>query len=150
MMLPLIAEAVVQDPTGGMQPLDKTGLVIAQSILLVIVLVGYPLLAQLKPPPSAATPRGLNLPQGSVRSMLALTSVGTLVVVATFGAHAFTAEQYERVITVLSALAGPILGFYFGSRHAESRHGPVADRPGDDSTYGVDPANASLPKSGNR
>jgi len=141
MMLPLIAEAVVQDPTGGVQVPDKTGLVIAQSFLLVIVLVGYPLLAQFKPPPSAAPPRGLNLPQGSVRSMLALTSVGTLVVVATFGAHAFTADQYERVITVLSALAGPILGFYFGSRHAESRHAPVADRPADDSAFGADPAN---------
>lgn len=143
MTLPLIAEAVLQDPTGGVQAPDKRGLVIAESILLVIVLIGYPLLARFwRLPSSPAPPRGLNLPQGSVRSMLALTSVGTLVVVATFGAHAFTAEQYERVITVLSALAGPILGFYFGSRHAESRHASVADRPADDSTSGADLANS--------
>lgn len=140
MTLPPIAEAIIQDSTGGVQAPDTMGLVIAEAILLVIVLIVYPWLARRNPPPSAAPPRGLNLPQGSVRSMLALTSVGTLVVVATFGAHAFTAEQYERVITVLSALAGPILGFYFGSRHAESRHDPVADRPADDSASGADPA----------
>lgn len=143
MTLLLIAEAVVQDPT---QAPDKTGLVIAESILLVIVLVVYPLLARYKPPSSAAPPRGLNLPQGSVQSMLALTSVGTLVVVATFGAHAFTAEQYERVVTVLSALAGPILGFYFGSRHAESRHGPATGQPADVTASVTHPAGGSPPK----
>ena len=125
-----VAEAVLQASVGESHAPDRTGLVVAESILLAIVLIGYPLLARFRLPPSAAPPRGLNLPQGSVRSMLALTSIGTLVVVATFGAHAFTADQYERVITVLSALAGPILGFYFGSRHAESRLDQSTDRPG--------------------
>ena len=45
MTLPLIAEAVVQDPTGGVHAPDKMGLVIAESILLVIVLAVYPWLA---------------------------------------------------------------------------------------------------------
>lgn len=148
MALHLIAEAVLQDPTGGMQAPDKWALIIAESILLVIVLVGYPLLARFWHPHPVAPPRGLNLPQGSVRSILALTSVGTLVVVATFGAHAFTAEQYERVITVLSTLAGPILGFYFGSRHAESRRGPDADQPANATASVTGPASGSPPKSG--
>lgn len=152
MAMHLIAETVFQAPAGELQVLDKIGLVIAESILLVVVLVVYPVLARAWLPPSAAPPRGLNLPQGSVRSMLALTSVGTLVVVATFGAHAFTADQYERVITVLSALAGPILGFYFGSRHAESRRGPATgpapDRPADLAMSGTDPASTPTPTSG--
>lgn len=98
-------------------------LLIAEMVLLVIVLVGYPILSRYRTPVEQAPPRGLNLPKGSVRSMLALLSVGSLVVVATFGVEALDAAQYERVVTVLATLAGPILGFYFGSRGAESRHG---------------------------
>lgn len=139
MSFPLIANAVLQESPGTLHVPNVWGLVIAESILLIIVLVGYPWLARRGHPLPGAPPRGLNLPKGSVRSMLALTSVGTLVVVATFGAHAFTPDQHERVITILSALAGPILGFYFGSRHAESRHGQGADRPGEEeSTPGTD------------
>ena len=98
-------------------------LLIAETALLVIVLVGYPLWAKHRPPADPAPPRGLNLPKGSVRSMLALVSVGSLVVVATFGVETLDADQYQRVVTMLATLAGPILGFYFGSRGAESRHG---------------------------
>ena len=72
MALHLIAEAVLQDPTGGMQALDKRGLIIAEAILLAIVLVGYPLLARFWHPHPIAPPRGLNLPQGSVRRHLGL------------------------------------------------------------------------------
>ena len=147
MTLSFVAEAVLQASIGESPVLDKTGLVVAESVLLAIVLIGYPLLVRSWRPPSAAPPRGLHLPQGSVRSMLALTSVGTLVVVATFGAHAFTADQYEHVITVLSALAGPILGFYFGSRHAESRPGR-ANGPDPDATPRIDSPGASSPNSG--
>lgn len=106
-------------------------LFIAETVLLLIVLVGYPLWARFRPPADPAPPRGLNLPKGSVRSMLALVSVGSLVVVATFGVKALEADQYERVVTVLATLVGPILGFYFGSRGAESRHGH--QQPGDTS-----------------
>lgn len=98
-------------------------LLIAETILLAIVLLGYPILSRFRAPADPAPMRGLNLPKGSVRSMLALLSVGSLVVVATFGADALYADQYERVVTMLATLAGPILGFYFGSRGAESRHG---------------------------
>ncbi len=60
--------------------------------------------------------------------MLALATVGTIVVVATFGVNAFSTEDYQRAVTILGTLAGPILGFYFGSRHPESRHNASADR----------------------
>ncbi len=98
-------------------------LLIAETVLLVIVLLGYPIVSKFRTPADSAPLRGLNLPKGSVRSMLALMSVGSLVVVATFGVGALDADQYERVVTMLATLAGPILGFYFGSRGAESRHG---------------------------
>ena len=66
--------------------------------------------------------KGLGLPAGSVRSMLALMAVGGLVVVAMFGKLALGPE-YERVLTTLAALAGPVLGFYFGSRGSEGGSG---------------------------
>lgn len=100
-----------------------TSLLIAETVLLGIVLLGYPIWAKFASKVDPAPPRGLNLPKGSVRSMLALLSVGSLVVVATFGVEALDADQYERVVTMLATLAGPILGFYFGSRGAESRDG---------------------------
>ncbi len=97
-------------------------LLIAETVLLVLVLGVLPWIAG-KGGQRSAPLRGLNLPRGSVRSMLALVSVGTLAVVATFGINAFSSpEHYQRVVTTLGTLAGPILGFYFGSRHAASHH----------------------------
>ena len=113
-------------------------LLVAASILLIVVLVLYPALSRFLASPAAAPPRGLNLPRGSVRSMLALLSVGAFVVVATFGVTAFEPEDYQRVVTVLATLAGPILGFYFGSRNSESRLGPGGGWPPADAATGTD------------
>ncbi len=99
------------------------GFALAQGVLLLIVLVGLPLLAtqQAKKLSNPAPAKGLNLPQGSVRSMLALTSVGSFVVVVAFGASAL-GDSFELVVTTMSAFAGPILGFYFGSRGSEPQN----------------------------
>ena len=55
--------------------------------------------------------------------MLALMTVGTFVVVATFGQSALDSAEYERVLTTLATLAGPVLGFYFGSRGSDRGSG---------------------------
>ena len=52
--------------------------------------------------------------------MLALATVGSLVVVAVFGGM-LREELYDRAVTVLGTLAGPVLGFYFGSRGSQGR-----------------------------
>ena len=128
-MATLMIAQTLQAPTRSFW--DTLPLLVAEIVLLIVVLWVHPWLARKKGGESAPL-RGLNLPQGSVRSMLALATVGTFVVVATFGANAFSDEDYQRVVTILGTLAGPILGFYFGSRHAESRHSASADRPSDE------------------
>ena len=114
-------------------------LLLAGSILLAIVLIGLPWLATKVAQKSEIPLKGLGLPAGSVRSMLALMTVGTFVVVAMFGQSALESSEYERVLTTLATLAGPVLGFYFGSRG--SGRGSEVERPagrGDD----ADPSEA--------
>ncbi len=99
---------------------NPTPLMVAGSVLLVIVLIGLPFLATKTASDGKTELKGLALPAGSVRSMLALMTVGVFVVVATFGGAALGSE-YERVLTTLATLAGPVLGFYFGSRGSGGR-----------------------------
>ena len=56
--------------------------------------------------------KGLALPQGSVRSMLALIVVGSFVVFLVFGQ---STEKFTEVVAALTGIAGTIIGFYFGS-----------------------------------
>lgn len=129
MVSSLLAATWLPTPPAQTSEGETGPLLWAASILLAIVLVLYPVVARLRAPPEAAPPRGLNLPRGSVRSMLALLIVGAFVVVAIFGAEAFESEDYQHVITILGTLAGPILGFYFGSRNSQSRLGPGPSPP---------------------
>ena len=85
---------------------------------------------------------------GSVRSMLALLIVGAFVVVAIFGAEAFEGEDYQHVITILGTLAGPILGFYFGSRNSQSRLNPGPSPPSGQAAPRPDSAGESRGTSG--
>ena len=117
-ILPVAIEAFsVQDTAriadaaaGNSAPLMWAG-----GFLFAIVLVGLPVLATWVGRKDELPLKGLGLPAGSVRSMLALMTVGMFAVVATFGRSALGPE-YERVLTTLATLAGPVLGFYFGSR----------------------------------
>ena len=116
----VVQDTALRNTTNGAD--SPTSLIIAGVVLLVIVLIGLPILAtcvqrmQKASGQSDSVPlKGLGLPQGSIRGMLALLTVGALVVVATFGGPALGLD-YERVLTTLATLAGPVLGFYFGSR----------------------------------
>ena len=62
--------------------------------------------------------RGLNLPRGSVRAMLALAVIGTFVVYLVF-----SESHDENVIAVFGTLSAGIIGFYFGAR--SSSPGPT-------------------------
>ena len=100
---------------------DFVPLMVAGSLLLGIVLIGLPILAT-RVGRDKVLLKGLGLPAGSVRSMLAIMTVGVFVVVATFGRAALGSE-YEGVLTTLATLAGPVLGFYFGSRGSGGESG---------------------------
>lgn len=118
--------------TEGAAAGNPMSLMVAGSVLLLIVLIGLPILATWVVRKGEVPLKGLGLPAGSVRSMLALMTVGVFVVAATFGRAAFGSE-YERVLTTLATLAGPVLGFYFGSRGSGGGSGKrTTDRGGDD------------------
>ena len=96
-----------------------TGLIIAESILLLLVLVGYPLYSSHSGKTAGASQealRGLNMPNGSVRAMLALLTVGSFVVVLTFGPGEMSRDAFSQVLAAFGALTGAVIGFYFGGR----------------------------------
>ncbi|MCE2522300.1 MAG: hypothetical protein J4F49_03650 [Rhodobacteraceae bacterium] len=61
------------------------------------------------------TLKGLNLPAGSVRAMLALLIVGSFVNVLLFGATVL-GDNTGQVFTAFGTLAGAVTGFYFAGR----------------------------------
>ena len=92
-------------------------LILAESILLFIVLVVLPIIAICRTrTQDAAQLKGLALPQGSVRSMLALAIVGSFVVFLVFGGMVASKDGYfTEIVAALTGIAGTVVGFYFGS-----------------------------------
>ena len=92
-------------------------LILAESILLFIVLIVLPIIAICRSRTLGDVQlKGLALPQGSVRSMLALTIVGSFVVFLVFGGMvAPTDGNFTEIVAALTGIAGTVVGFYFGS-----------------------------------
>ena len=94
-------------------------LLIAETVLLTIVFVALPIYAARKAGEiSASDLKGLALPQGSVRSMLALAVVGTFLIFLIFGAPAVASgndSKFTEIIAALTGISGTVIGFYFGS-----------------------------------
>ena len=92
-------------------------LLIAEGALLLLVLTALPVYAIWKAKTSTdVVLKGLALPQGSVRSMLALTVVGSFVVFLIFGGAALpTGTRFTEIVAALTGIAGTVVGFYFGS-----------------------------------
>lgn len=61
--------------------------------------------------------RGLNLPRGSLRGILALATIGSFVNVMVLGAPVL-GEKFDSVLAAFGTLTGSIAGFYFGTRGA--------------------------------
>ena len=108
--------------TAAVATIDIWPLVIAESILLIIVLVALPAYAAWKGrAQDGLSLKGLALPQGSVRSMLALTVVGSFVVFLVFGGSALPeGARFTEIVAALTGVAGTIIGFYFGSKGSSS------------------------------
>ena len=107
-----VAENVVQTAASNIWPL-----VVAEATLLLIALVALPLYAAWKAQTREDLPlKGLALPEGSVRSMLALTVVGSFVVFLVFGGVSLpSGTRFTEIVAALTGIAGTIIGFYFGS-----------------------------------
>lgn len=101
----------------------------AEAMLLVVVLVGMPIyscLAARRNSEASAKLKGLNLPEGSIRGMLALISVGSFVIVLVFGSGADgMKEHFDQIVTAFGTLTGAVIGFYFGNRGTGNSQGSV-------------------------
>ncbi len=82
-------------------------------ILVLVIMPGYAACRSCHKNSEAL--KGLNLPKGSVRAMLALLIVGSFVNVLLFGAPVL-GDSFEQVITAFGTLAGAVTGFYFAGR----------------------------------
>ena len=103
--------------TSAIEMANILPLLIAEGTLLLLVLIALPIYAVWKAKSSTdVILKGLALPQGSVRSMLALTVVGSFVIFLVFGGAAFpTGTRFTEIVAALTGIAGTVVGFYFGS-----------------------------------
>ena len=102
--------------------------------LVLVVLLGLPMLAHSRKNGEPNEIRGLGLPRGSVRGMLALLIVGSTINFLLFGSEV-VGESFGEVVGVLSTLSASVLGFYFGGRTAApspgaNQKGKAPDSPG--------------------
>ena len=111
--------AVAQDgqETGIQNNLKwRSPLVLVECAWLMLIGLGAPLFSTIKKGDESNL-RGLNMPRGSIRGILALLVVGSFVNVLVLGGPAL-GDSFEIVVSAFGALTGSIIGFYFGSRNA--------------------------------
>ena len=111
-----------QEGSGEEGLIWKSPFVLIQFIWLLVIAIGAPLYSiwagnQNGKTVNQTERRGLNLPRGSTRTILALLAVGSFLNVMVFGAPVLK-EDFDKVLTAFSALTGSVIGFYFGSRVA--------------------------------
>ena len=104
-------------------------LVWAEAILLVVVLVLMPLYAvwvnKKQASDTSPTLKGLALPEGSIRGMLALMSVGSFVILLVLGPGAPEMKEFfDKALAAFGTLTGAIIGFYFGNRGSTGATAP--------------------------
>ena len=106
-------------------------LLVAEAAVLLIALVALPVYAAWRAQSHHDLPlKGLALPEGSVRSMLALTVVGSFVVFLVFGGMALpSGTRFTEIVAALTGIAGTIIGFYFGSGGSGTTNVPKPDLP---------------------
>ena len=112
--------AVAQDNNGAGSG-EVNYLFWAEIGLLVVVFLVMPIYScfAAKSNPEKTKLKGLNLPEGSVRSMLALIAVGSFVNFLIFGSS-MPSEEFDKVLAAFGTLTGTIIGFYFGHRGTDS------------------------------
>ena len=65
------------------------------------------------------TAHPLGLPKGSVRSLLAISVIGSFLITMALGPLFIAHNTLSIVIAGLTGIVGSIIGFYFGSRSVE-------------------------------
>ena len=96
---------------------------IVQTTFLSLVFFGYPLFCFCKQGQSPPL-KGLNLPQGSIRAMIAIAIIGSYLITLSLGSTVL-GDRFDKIIAAFGGLVGAVVGFYFGSRGNEIGYGSV-------------------------
>ena len=77
--------------------------------------------------------RGLALPEGSIRGLIAFLVVGAFVIFVFFGTRSFPEDKdlYTTVLTAFATLTGAVTGFYFGGRGSQAGGKPPSEEQSD-------------------
>ena len=90
---------------------------------LLVVLVMYPIMAAVINfrKDNTSPMKGLSLPAGTVRAMLAILIIGTYLIVLTSSLWIPETEKnnLDVIISSFGSLSGAVIGFYFASRGKE-------------------------------
>ena len=73
--------------------------------------------------------KGLALPQGSVRAMLAIAIIGSYLIILYYSAlcNEINKEKLNLVLAAFGSLSGAVVGFYFASRGSENSNKPSSE-----------------------
>ncbi len=114
--------ACAQDSENGEATLKGLFLV-ELGILWVVILVVWPCIARYRATngnSDASELRGLGLPRGSLRGMLAALVVGSSLLALVYALFS-NGDTLQKAASVFGPLAATVLAFYFGSRGSASK-----------------------------
>ena len=103
-------------------------MVVTEAILLGLILFVLPLFSYCQNKRGKLDPkslRGLGLPSGSIRGMLALLIVGSMVNLLLFGHCALDDQKFDAVLDAFTAISMAVIAFYFANRSSTQ---PSKDR----------------------
>ena len=98
---------------------DYSYMVVTEIILIVLILFVLPLLFHCQNKRSKIdlkSLRGLGLPSGSIRGMLALLIVGSMVNLLLFGHCTLDEEKFDAVLDAFTVISMAVIAFYFANR----------------------------------
>lgn len=88
---------------------------IAETVLLVIVLLVLPLHGR-RGNQNASNSRGLGLPSGSIRGMIALLVIGSMVNFLLFMGPCLGKDRFDSVLDTFTTVSVAVIAFYFANR----------------------------------
>ena len=106
---------------------------IAELVLLIIVLLVLPLNSRCKS--TKENVRGLGLPSGSIRGMVALVIIGSMINFLLFGHHCLEKEEFDSVLDTITTLSVAVVAFYFANRTSIQK--PPTDPANSGNTQGI-------------
>lgn len=90
---------------------------IAETILLILVLLVLPLHGRCSiQNASASNSRGLGLPSGSIRGMIALLIIGSMINFLLFIGPCLNEDRFDSVLDTFTTVSVAVIAFYFANR----------------------------------